>query len=175
MRPLIVVHSVILFFTQSSTISVIMRRAASSRSVDSRMYTKPREMISGPEDELARLGGKRHHHDEQTILRTAAFCRAAPPAPRRPRPSPSIMTLPEGTVSVNCENLCPTSMTLPDLRDEDVVVLDAHALSQRRVAVQVPVFPVDGDEVLGTRQREHQLQLLLAGVARNVHVPRRPR
>ena len=59
---------------------------------------------------------------------------------------------------------------LPDLRDDDVLAGHAHGFGQLRVLPEHAVFAVDGDEILRLHQRVNQLQLLLAGVAGNVHL-----
>ena len=53
---------------------------------------------------------------------------------------------------------------------ENIVRLDPHIPCQLCVGVQMAVFAVNGHEVLRTSQRLHQLDLLLAGMTRNVHL-----
>ena len=48
-----------------------------------------------------------------------------------------------------------------------------HALGHALVQRQVAVLAVHRHEEPGPREREHQLQLFLAAVARHVHVPGR--
>ena len=59
---------------------------------------------------------------------------------------------------------------LADLRDDDVFRPGAQRLGQLRVLPQLRILAVDGQEILGLDQRVQELDLLLAGVAGDVHL-----
>ena len=56
-------------------------------------------------------------------------------------------------------------------RQDDSFARNSHFTGKQSMGVQLAVFPVDGDEIPGARQVEHQLQLFLAGVSGYVHRP----
>ena len=60
-----------------------------------------------------------------------------------------------------------------DIADEDVFRRHAHAHRNARVLAQVLLLAVHRDEILRLRQRLNDLELLLTGVARNVHLVHR--
>ena len=59
---------------------------------------------------------------------------------------------------------------LTDLRDDDVFRPGAQRLGQLRVLPQLRILAVDGQEILRLDQRVQELDLLLAGVAGDVHL-----
>lgn len=83
-----------------------------------------------------------------------------------PHARPSIMTEPAGTGATLRAAPLLNSTTSPDVAHDRIGLGDAQLLGNHRVVHQMAVFAVDGDEVLGFGQRENELELLLAGVAR---------
>ena len=56
------------------------------------------------------------------------------------------------------------------IRDKYVAPALTEAFGEPGVLYEVPVFAVDGDEVLGLEQRVHYFVLFAAGVPRNVYI-----
>ena len=59
---------------------------------------------------------------------------------------------------------------LADFGDDDVLAGRAEAFSQLGVLPQLGILAVDGNKILRLAQHMQQLDFLLAGVARNVHL-----
>ena len=59
---------------------------------------------------------------------------------------------------------------IADIPDEDIFLCHAHGHGKTSVLAQVLLLAVDRDEIFGFRQAVNQLQLLLAGMAGNMHL-----
>lgn len=90
--------------------------------------------------------------------------------PTSPTPRPSTITAPAGTGSPHGKAVGGEYHTVAVLTDINILFRNAYGSSRLGVLFQMLVFAVHRQEELGLCQREHQLLLLLAGVARNMHV-----
>ena len=112
---LILVFKVLQFrgepLVHSSTMSAVIERIESIKSSDSRTYTNPREIISGPDT---------HSPVSLSIEITAmiipsarCFLSRRTMLPTSPTPYPSTSTLPDGTVPINFADFSDNSITRP--------------------------------------------------------------
>ncbi len=85
-----------------------------------------------------------------------------------PMPLPSTSTRPAGKRPTTRASVDGDLEAHAVLDDEDPLGGDAHAPGQARVAEQVPVLAVHGQEVARPRQVQHELEIFLAGVAGDV-------
>ena len=145
-----------------------MRAAAPRRSFSSALATKPRVTTSGLPTRVP------------FCLSTVTTTRNMPSLARarRSRSTMSPTSPTEIAVHVDVAGLDVLAAAsravgqeldgLAVLEDEDVLRLQADVGGQAAVLHEHPELAVDGDDVLGLRQVEHELELFLAGVAGDV-------
>ena len=123
-------------------------------------------------DQLAGCGRRWSPPPRSGRPRPGACGPAARCCRRRPRPGRPPCTAPAGTVPDNaacCRRS--VSITCADVRDEDVSCVDAHLLWREPACLCRCLYsPCTGMKNLGLVSAMHQLQLLLAGVAGDVHL-----
>ena len=120
-------------------------------------------------EDAAVLAGKVHHHHDHTVLGQML------PVPKDhaahvPYAQAVHQHLPGGN---GARKLCriPGELDDPaDVADDDMVGIHAHLTGKLRMALEVTLLSVDGNEELGLHQGVDDFQLLLAGVARHMEV-----